>query len=154
TVAAPILYNNFDVPLIAAHMFVFFFGILADITPPMCLAAYAGAGIAGANPMNDGVTAVRLATAGFLIPYAFIIQRALLLQGTWQDMVSARVTLCLGMVGVAAGMAGYYFGVTNVVERVLLVAGGIALVYPALWISVIGLVVLIAIAILQKVRKA
>src|SRR5699024_10425979 len=64
------------------------------------------------------------------------------------------VTLCLGMVGVAAGMAGYFFGVTNVVERVLLVAGGIALVYQALWISLIGLVVLIAVAILQKLRKA
>src|SRR5699024_6274139 len=69
-------------------------------------------------------------------------------------MLSALVTLCLGMVGVAAGMAGYFFGVTNVVERVLLVAGGIALVYPALWISLIGLVVLIAVAILQKLRKA
>src|SRR5690625_3625243 len=154
TVAAPILYNNFDVPLIAAHMFVFYFGILADITPPVCLAAYAGAGIAGANPMKAGVTAVRIAIAGFLIPYVFIIQPALLLQGTWQDMLSALVTLCLGMVGVAAGMAGYFFGVTNVVERVLLVAGGIALVYPALWISLIGLVVLIAVAILQKLRKA
>src|SRR5690625_230801 len=154
TVAAPILYNNFDVPLIAAHMFVFYFGILADITPPVCLAAYAGAGIAGANPMKAGVTAVRIAIAGFLIPYVFIIQPALLLQGTWQDMLSALVTLCLGMVGVAAGIAGYFFGVTNVVERVLLVAGGIALVYPALWISLIGLVVLIAVAILQKLRKA
>src|SRR5699024_4776101 len=61
---------------------------------------------------------------------------------------------CLGMVGVAAGMAGYFFGVTNVVERVLLVAGGIALVYPALWISLIGLVVLIAVALLQELRKA
>src|SRR5699024_3053314 len=90
----------------------------------------------------------------FLIPYVFIIQPALLLQGTWQDMLSALVTLCLGMVGVAAGMAGYFFGVTNVVERVLLVAGGIALVYPALLISLIGLVVLISVAILQKLRKA
>ena len=104
--------------------------------------------------MKAGVTAVRIAIAGFLIPYVFIIQPALLLQGTWQDMLSALVTLCLGMVGVAAGMAGYFFGVTNVVERVLLVAGGIALVYPALWISLIGLVVLIAVAILQKLRKA
>src|SRR5690606_1233557 len=69
TIAAPILINNFDVPVIAAHMFVFFFGILADITPPVCLAAYAGAGIAGANPMKTGVTAVKLAVAAFLIPF-------------------------------------------------------------------------------------
>ena len=154
TVAAPILYNNFDVPLIAAHMFVFFFGILADITPPVCLAAYAGAGIAGANPMRTGMTAVRIAIAGFLIPYVFILQPALLLQGTWQDMVTALVTLVLGMVGVAAGMAGYFFGTANVVERVLLFVGGIALVYPNLWISVVGLAVLVIIAIEQKLRKA
>ena len=154
TVAAPILYNNFDVPLIAAHMFVFFFGILADITPPVCLAAYAGAGIAGANPMRAGMTAVRIAVAGFLIPYVFILQPALLLQGTWQDMVTALVTLILGMVGVASGLAGYFFGSANVIERVLLVAGGIALVYPNLWFSLIGLAVLVIIAIEQKLRKA
>lgn len=154
TVAAPILYNNFDVPLIAAHMFVFFFGILADITPPVCLAAYAGAGIAGANPMRTGMTAVRIAIAGFLIPYVFILQPALLLQGTWQDMVTALVTLILGMVGVAAGMAGYFFGAANAVERVLLFAGGIALVYPSLWISIAGLAVLVIIAVEQRLRKA
>ncbi|WP_350269672.1 TRAP transporter permease [Brevibacterium sp. CBA3109] len=154
TIAAPILYNNFDVPLIAAHMFVFFFGILADITPPVCLAAYAGAGIAGANPMRAGVTALRIAIAGFLIPYVFILEPALLLQGSWQDTVIALITLIVGMVGVAAGMAGYYFGSANVVERVLLVAGGIALVYPSLWISAAGLIVLIIIAIEQKMRKA
>lgn len=154
TVAAPILYNNFDVPLIAAHMFVFFFGILADITPPVCLAAYAGAGIAGANPMRTGTTAVRIAIAGFLIPFVFILQPALLLQGTWQDLVVALVTLILGMVGVAAGMAGYFFGSANVVERVLLIVGGIALVYPSLWISIVGLVVLVVIGVVQRMRKA
>src|SRR5699024_6488417 len=135
-------------------MFVFYFGILADITPPVCLAAYAGAGIAGANPRPAGVTEVRIAVAGCLIPYVFIIQPALLLQGTSQAMPSVLVTLCLGLFGVAAGMAGYFCGVTNVVGRVLLVAGGIALVYPARWISLVGLVVLIAVAILQKLRKA
>ena len=154
TVAAPILYNNFDVPLIAAHMFVFFFGILADITPPVCLAAYAGAGIAGANPMRAGTTALRIAIAGFLIPYVFILQPALLLQGTWQELVISLVTLILGMAGVAGGLAGYFFGVANIIERLLLFAGGIALVYPDLWMSVAGLAVLVIIAVEQKLRKA
>ncbi|MDN5910629.1 MAG: TRAP transporter large permease subunit, partial [Brevibacterium sp.] len=154
TIAAPILYNNFDVPLIAAHMFVFFFGILADITPPVCLAAYAGAGIAAANPMRAGVTALRIAIAGFLIPYVFILEPALLLQGTVPEMLIALVTLILGMVGVSAGLAGYFFGSANVVERLLLAASGIALVYPNLWISVVGLGVLVIIAVEQKLRKA
>ncbi|AZT94706.1 TRAP transporter permease [Brevibacterium aurantiacum] len=154
TIAAPILYNNFDVPLIAAHMFVFFFGILADITPPVCLAAYAGAGIAGANPMRAGVTALRIAIAGFLIPYVFILEPAILLQGSWQDTVLALVTVIVGMCGVAAGMAGYFFGSANAIERLLLVVGGIALVYPSLWISVAGLIVLVIVAVEQKLRKA
>lgn len=154
TIAAPILYNNFDVPLIAAHMFVFFFGILADITPPVCLAAYAGAGIAAANPMRAGVTALRIAIAGFLIPYVFILEPALLLQGTVSEMLIALVTLILGMVGVSAGLAGYFFGSANVVERLLLVAGGIALVYPNLWVSAVGLGALVIIAAEQKLRKA
>lgn len=154
TIAAPILYNNFDVPLIAAHMFVFFFGILADITPPVCLAAYAGAGIAAANPMRAGVTALRIAIAGFLIPYVFILEPALLLQGSVTELLTALVTLILGMVGVSAGLAGYFFGSTNVIERLLLVASGIALVYPSLWISVAGLAGLVVIAIEQKLRKA
>lgn len=98
TVAAPILYQNFDVPLIAAHMFVFFFGILADVTPPVCLAAFAGAGIAGANPMRAGVSAMRMAIAGFLIPYAFILEPALLLEGTFTELILALGTVVLGMI--------------------------------------------------------
>lgn len=154
TVAAPILYNNFDVPLIAAHMFVFFFGILADITPPVCLAAYAGAGIAGANPMRTGVTAVRIAIAGFLIPYVFILEPALLLQGSWQALLLALVTLILGMVGVSSGLAGYFMGQANVIERVLLLAAGITLILPHIWLSLIGLFVLLVIAVEQRLRRA
>ncbi|WP_025780432.1 TRAP transporter permease [Brevibacterium sp. VCM10] len=154
TVAAPILYNNFDVPLIAAHMFVFFFGILADITPPVCLAAYAGAGIARANPMRAGVTAVRIAIAGFLIPYVFILEPALLLQGTWQELLLALVTVILGMIGVSSGLAGYFMGRANIVERVLLLAAGITLIYPNIWVSLVGLVVLVAVALIQRLRKA
>src|SRR5690625_4035395 len=72
SIAAPALINGFDVATIAIHMFVFYFGIVADITPPVCLAAYAGAGIARANPFQTGVTAVKLAIAAFIIPYIFV----------------------------------------------------------------------------------
>ncbi|MGJ9373378.1 TRAP transporter permease [Nesterenkonia sp. CF4.4] len=153
SVAAPILYNNFDVPLIAAHMFVFFFGILADITPPVCLAAYAGAGIAGANPMRAGVAAVKIALAGFLIPYVFILQPALLLQGTWDELTISLLTVIVGMIALASGLAGYLFLRATVIERVLLIAGGLLLIYPDLLISMIGIAILVVAVVLQLARR-
>ncbi|OSM44261.1 TRAP transporter permease [Nesterenkonia sp. PF2B19] len=153
TVAAPILYNNFDVPLIAAHLFVFFFGILADITPPVCLAAYAGAGIANANPMAAGVSALRIAIAGFLIPYVFILQPALLLEGSWQELVIALSTVIVGMVGVSSGLAGHLVVRGTLPERFLLVGGGLALIYPDLLVSMSGLAAMGLAVIMQIVRR-
>ncbi|WP_249934523.1 TRAP transporter large permease subunit, partial [Halomonas sp. 15WGF] len=79
TIAAPALINEFGLPPMAVHLFVFYFGIIADITPPVCLAAFAGAGIAQANPMKTGFTAVKLAIGAFIIPYAFIYNPVLVL---------------------------------------------------------------------------
>ncbi|MCH8566361.1 TRAP transporter permease [Nesterenkonia sp. LB17] len=153
SVAAPILYNNFDVPLIAAHMFVFFFGILADITPPVCLAAYAGAGIAGANPMAAGVAAVKIALAGFLIPYVFILQPALLLQGTWDELAVSLLTVIVGLIALSSGLAGYLFLRASVIERTLLIVGGLLLIYPDLTFSVGGMVALALAVALQFIRR-
>ncbi|NDK31291.1 TRAP transporter permease [Nesterenkonia haasae] len=154
TVAAPILYQNFDVPLIAAHMFVFFFGILADVTPPVCLAAFAGAGIAGANPMRAGVSAMRMAVAGFLIPYAFILEPALLLEGTFTELILALGTVVLGMIGVSSGLAGYLIAHGTVVDRVLLVVGGVMLIYPDVVVSGAGLGVVAAAVAIQAVLRS
>ena len=153
TIAAPILINNFEVPVIAAHMFVFFFGILADITPPVCLAAYAGAGIAGANPMRTGVTAVKLAIAAFLIPFVFVLEPSLLLQGTITELIPALATLVLGMMVIAAGLAGYFFGRTSALERALLLIGGVLMVYPHVVVSVAGLVLAVIAVVLQLIRR-
>ncbi|WP_341854932.1 TRAP transporter large permease subunit [Brachybacterium sp. GPGPB12] len=153
TIAAPILINNFEVPVIAAHMFVFFFGILADITPPVCLAAYAGAGIAGANPMKTGVTAVKLAIAAFLIPFVFVLEPSLLLQGTIAELVPALATLVLGMMVIAAGLAGYFFGRTSALERALLLIGGVLMVYPHVVVSVAGLVLAVIAVVLRLIRR-
>src|SRR5690625_5027990 len=152
TVAAPILVE-FGVELIAAHMFVFFFGILADVTPPVCLAAFAGAGIARSNPLRTGVTALRLAVAGFLIPYVFVLQPAMLLQGDWQEIPIPLLTVIAGMVSLAAGMAGHFLIRVNHLERVLLIAGGVALVYPGVLISTVGLLLVIVTAVLQFIRR-
>ncbi|TLQ00259.1 TRAP transporter permease [Nesterenkonia salmonea] len=154
TVAAPILYQNFDVPLIAAHMFVFFFGILADVTPPVCLAAFAGAGIAGANPMRAGVSAMRMAIAGFLIPYAFILEPALLLEGTFTELILALGTVVLGMIGVSSGLAGYLIARGTIMDRTLLVLGGIMLIYPDVVVSGIGLGVVAAGVAIQAVLRS
>ena len=153
TIAAPILINNFEVPVIAAHMFVFFFGILADITPPVCLAAYAGAGIAGANPMRTGVTAVKLAIAAFLIPFVFVLEPSLLLQGTITELIPALATLVLGMMVIAAGLAGYFFGRTSALERALLLIGGVLMVYPHVVVYLAGLVLAVIAVVLQLIRR-
>ena len=153
TIAAPILINNFEVPVIAAHMFVFFFGILADITPPVCLAAYAGAGIAGANPMKTGVTAVKLAIAAFLIPFVFVLEPSLLLQGTIAELIPALATLVLGMMVIAAGLAGYFFGRTSALERALLLIGGVLMVYPQVVVSVVGMALAAAAVVMQLIAR-
>ncbi|HLS73516.1 MAG TPA: TRAP transporter permease [Actinomycetaceae bacterium] len=153
TIAAPILYNNFDVPLIAAHMFVFFFGILADITPPVCLAAYAGAGIANANPMRAGGTAVRLAIAAFIIPYVFVLEPSLLQEGSVTDLIPALATLILGMLAISSGLAGYLVGRARTAERIALVGSGFLMVYPDILVSALGMVVAAAVVVIQVVRR-
>lgn len=154
TVAAPILYNNFDVPIIAAHFFVLFFGVLSEVTPPVCLAAYAGAGLANANPMVTGFTALRIAIAGFLVPYVLIFEPAMLLEGPFTDLVPAFLTVVIGMIGLAAGLAGHLLVDANLLERLVLIGSGIMLVIPNLTVSGIGAVGLIVVAVLQYMQRS
>lgn len=150
TMAAPALLA-FDVPVIAVHMFVFYFGIVADITPPVCLAAYAGAGIAGANPMKTGVTAVKLAIAAFIIPYMFVSQPILLLQGDANitNVSIAVITAMLGMAAISSSLIGYYVKTLNWVERIFLAIGGLLLIYPDIKFSLVGLVIFAVITTMQ-----
>ena len=131
TVAAPALINGFDLPPISVHMFVFYFGIVADITPPVCLAAYAGAGIARANPFMSGVAAVKLAIAAFIVPYIFVFNPILVLVDvtTW-SLIMAVVTAILGMIGISGAMIGYFNNHTNLIERLTLFIGGLFLIVP------------------------
>lgn len=152
TVAAPILYNNFDVPILAAHFFVLFFGVLSEVTPPVCLAAYAGAGLANANPMVTGFTALKIAIAGFLVPYVLIFEPAMLLEGPVSDLLPALITVIIGMVGVAAGLANHYFIDTNLVERIVLIASGVLLIIPDLFVSAIGAIGLIIVTVFQYLQ--
>ncbi|TWI57182.1 TRAP transporter permease [Halalkalibacter nanhaiisediminis] len=154
SMAAPALVA-FDIPVMAAHFFVFYFGIVADITPPVCLAAYAGAGIARANPMKTGVVAVKLAIAAFIIPYAFVYNPVLLLQDwTWLTLLPAVLTALIGMAAVSASIMNYFIIKPNVIERLLLFTAGLALIYPNnLYISMSGLGVFILIGVFQYLRE-
>ncbi|OEH91913.1 TRAP transporter permease [Bacillus solimangrovi] len=156
SMAAPAILGAFpDIPIIAVHMFVFYFGIVADITPPVCLAAYAGAGIAGANPMKSGVNAFKLAIAAFIIPYVFVSNPVLLLQNdaNIMNVTPALVTALLGMAAISASMMGYFNKKTNMFERIILFAAGILLVYPEITVSVVGIVILVVIYAYQRFIK-
>ena len=136
---APILIQM-GVPAIAAHFFVFYYGIVADITPPVALAAYAGAAIAKGKPMKTGVTATRLAIGAFIIPFVFAASPALLFIDTvWYEVILITITATLGMVGVAAGLSGYFLTDMNLLERALMIGGGLALIVPGTLTDFIGL---------------
>lgn len=154
SMAAPALIA-YGVPDIAAHFFVFYFGIVADITPPVCLAAYAGSGIAKANPMKAGVTAFKLAIAGFIIPYVFVYNPALLLQDAdVLTVIHLVVTALLGMAAVSATMMNYFVYSFKWYERIILLASGLMLIYPEnLPFELSGLALFIIIGFLQHKRK-
>ena len=154
TIAAPVLINDFGVLPIAAHMFVFYFGIVADITPPVCLAAYAGAGIARANPFKSGVTAVKLAIAAFIIPYIFIYNPILLLQDiTPIRLIISLLTAIIGMTAVSSAVIGFFIRNSYSWERLILFIAGVMLIVPDLVISLIGLLLLLGVWYIQKQRK-
>ena len=148
---APILIEM-GIPKIAAHFFVFYFGIVADITPPVALAAYAGSAIAKGNPMKTGITATRLAIAAFIIPFIFAYSPEILFIGDnilWYDVVLIVITATIGMIGVAAGLSGYLLKDMNIIERLLTIAGGLCLIIPGILTDAIGLG-LIAVAVVMQ----
>ena len=144
---APILMSEaIGVPMLAAHFFVFYFGIVADITPPVALAAYAGAAIAKAPPMKTAFNATRLAIGAFIVPYIFALNPAMLLiDAQWYDVALITVTALMGIFGVAAGLGGFVFKPLKAWERVLFIAGGLTLLIPGLATDLIGLALVAAV---------
>lgn len=153
TIAAPALVQM-NVPVLAAHMFAFYFGIVADVTPPVALAAYAGAGIAGANPMRCGVIAAKLAIAAFIVPYIFVLAPELLMiNATPLTITYSALTAIVGMWGVSMAMIGFCQNVLNSLQRVLFMAGGICMIIPGHITDVVGIVCLIAAFMWQRTNK-
>lgn len=141
---APILIRM-GVPLIASHFFVFYFGIVADITPPVALAAYAGSAIADSNPMKTAVNASKLAIAVFIVPYIFAYSPALLLIDTTPlQVVRIAITSLIGIFGVAAGLEGYLFTDMKKINRFAIAFGGLMLIHPGRYSDLLGCFVVIA----------
>ena len=142
TIAAPALVQM-GIPVLSAHMFAFYFGIVADVTPPVALAAYAGAGISGANPLRTGVVAAKLAIAAFIVPYIFVLSpEILMINGTASGILVATVTALIGMWGISIAMIGYCIKNTSLVQRILFFFGGLLLIDPGTMTDVIGIAIL------------
>ncbi len=149
---APILIQ-LGFPVVAAHFFVFYFGIVADITPPVALAAYAGSAIAKSNPMKTGINATKLAIAAFIVPYIFAYNPSMLFVGNveWYDVLLISITALLGLFGIAAALNGHLFRKIPMVLRFALVAGGLSMMIPGLASDLIGLAVVGAIVVFQYI---
>ena len=150
---APILIKM-GVPDIAAHFFVFYFGIVADLTPPVALAAYAGAAIAQANPMKTAFTATKLAIGAFIVPYVFALNPAMLFVDTAAfEVILICITSVIGIFGVSAALEGYCLCSMHWYERIVSVIGGLLLIYPGIVTDVIGLVLVAAVVAVQLIRR-
>ena len=155
---APILFKM-NVPLIAAHFFVFYYGIVADITPPVALAAYAGSAISSGSPMKTGVNATRLAIAGFIIPFIFAMSPdMLLINTTWYEVALITITSIAGMYGVTYGLSGFSSyerhgtaKAIGIVLRIIAIAGGLLLIYPGYVTDIIGVLLVGGVLAWQKI---
>ena len=152
TLGAPALMKA-GVPIIAAHMFVYFYAILSVITPPVCLAAFAGAAIAETNAMKTGVTAMKLGIVAFIIPFMFVFEPALLMQGSTTEIVTAFASALIGVIGIASGMQNWLLVRCRLWERALLLASGLMLIFPGLITDTIGLSSLLIVLFAQRLRK-
>ena len=150
---APILVQM-EVPLVAAHFFVFYFGIVADLTPPVALAAYAGAAIAQANPMKTAFTATKLAIGAFIVPYVFALNPAMLFIDTGIfEVILICITSFVGIYAVSASLEGYFIRRMSWYERILCAAGGLLLIYPGVLTDSIGLGLVVIVGVYQFITK-
>ena len=149
---APILIQ-IGVPTIAAHFFVFYFGIVADITPPVALAAYAGSAIAKSKPMKTALNATKLAIAAFVVPYVFALNPAMLLVDTNAfEVVQVIISSIAGIIAIGAGLEGYLKGDLAWIFRIVIIAAGLLLLVPGTLTDVIGIAVVAAIFAFQALR--
>ena len=140
--------------LLPAHLFAFYFGIIADITPPVALAAMAGAAIAKADPLRSGINASKLAIAAFLVPYIFVMNpQLLMLNAAWYEVLQIVVTSLIGMLGIGMCLEKYWARKMNIVQQILALVGGLALIYPGLLTDVIGIILVGSVILWQQLQN-
>lgn len=152
TITAPVLINLGVVPL-AAHMFVFIYACLSNITPPVALASYVAAGIANTNQFQVSMTAVKLGLTGFIMPFFFIFEPALLIvEGGFIESLLPALTAGIGVVALAGGLQGWLLMRATVIQRILLLIAGFSLMIPGYVTDIIGVGLISFIIILQKIK--
>jgi TRAP transporter 4TM/12TM fusion protein len=137
----------------AAHMFAFYYSILSAITPPVALAVFAAAGLAKADMWQSGWAAMKIGAAGFIIPFMFVYQPALLMIGTWPEIIWAFSTSCVGIALFAGGLHGYFVTAASYWQRALLTAGGICLVFPGVWTDLTGAALATIVIVTQVMER-
>ncbi|ELV06407.1 TRAP transporter permease [Brachyspira hampsonii] len=153
TIAASAIIGLGYEPL-AAHMFVFYFGIIADVTPPVALAAMAGAAIAKSDPLKTGIEATKLSIGAFIIPYMFIFNPdILMINTTIADIIPILISSLIGMFGVSAGLEGYVFRKCKAYERILFIIAGLLSIYPEVYSDIIGIGIIAILVIIQIATK-
>lgn len=135
---------------LAAHLFIFYFGIISNVTPPVALAAYAAAGVARCNPTKTGIFAFKLSLSGFILPFMFVYNPVLLMQGNWLEIIQSLITALLGIYSLSSALEGFVFKWNaNKAERLVLLASALLLIVPGTLTDVIGLAVLVGIFLLK-----
>ena len=145
--------GKFGVALLAAHLFVFYYAVLSDLTPPDAITAFAAANLAGSEMMSTGIEAFKLGIAGFLVPFAFVFQPALLLQGTLPEIIKGTGLTALGVVCLAASLIGYIWCPLNWIQRTLFIGAAVLLVFPTIGFELIGIGLAVGLFIWAWVKK-
>lgn len=151
--AAPAMIK-LGVPVISAHMFCLYYAVLSTITPPVCMAAFSAAGIAEANAMRTGFTAVKLGSIAFIIPFFFVYQPGLLFTGGWLEILSVTVTSVIGVIGLAAGLQRFLIAECSPAEAVILFSSGLCLIYPGSLTDLAGVGGIACIWLIQRMRRS
>ncbi len=154
-IAAPAL-TKLGVPAYAAHMFVFYYAVLSEVSPPTALSPFAAAAITGGNPYRTTLQTWKYTLPAFLVPFAFVIDPSgvgLLLKGSPVDIVHVTLTAALGIAALACGVQGWMFTKTSAIERTMLIAAGLLLVYPTTWADVAGTALVAGTFVIQRLRR-
>jgi len=139
---------------LAAHMFVFYFGIMADLTPPVCLAAFTGAGIAGADPTKTGFTATKIALCSYIMPYMFVFNPMILLNHVvWHELIILAVSAMLGVIILAGALEGWFYRTLRIFERAIMAICALAAIHHSMIMSLVGTAAIIMIIIYLRQTK-